>query len=498
MKKQAIITAAIAVTALAACKKDETTISVNLTDMPEGTIVEIYRQEGRVGTPVFTDTILNGSFNHTYVCDSFDINTYYSVDICNDNFFSGRDVYISPNTSSAVSGSGTNTYKWTVTSKNPHQQFSNNINDAYIDVIDEMGKLEAKLQDSEQTPEERQMLQQSYDSIRNVYNNLSISTLAKLPVDEYWMEMFDMMTMSVRHFGSAHPKYAEFVELYNRMSDADKATPAGKRITLSINGKTLAVGDKYIDCDLFDVEGNSHHLAEYQGKWMLLEFSSSSCGPCRMLTPVIRYFYDIGVGKNLEIITLTEDPKDIYKEMVATDKPANPLWNNQDLTLFPTYKIAGLPTFYLISPDGTIAGRWDGLDLQRIVDAIITAGAFPKPEYRTENGATIIANPTFTSSNHVILVGEVELYADSTVLNCTHPSAINFAIKPETHLTANNKEISILKSNDGREKVIQSFSGDIGQYRITFGPLPKGVTEFDFVQDNCEECFRVMGVKVKE
>lgn len=290
---------AIAAIALTACQKAETTISINLTDIPDGAVVEIYKFEGRVGDRVFSDTVHNGVFCKTYVCDSFNTNTYYDVEIVMGNYYSHRYVYISPNTNSKVSGSDIYSAKWTVTSKNPHQRFENDMNDATGEINDEMRKLESQLQNPEVTPEERQPLINKLNSLGAERTDLTLSAMEKLPVDEYWMGYLENYSRMVSRAGSAHPRYAQIVELYNRMSEADKATPSGKIITQNIFGKTPAVGEKYIDLDFYDVEGNSHHLAEYKGKWMLLEFSSYGCEPCRTLTPAFNYLYGRGIGKTL-------------------------------------------------------------------------------------------------------------------------------------------------------------------------------------------------------
>lgn len=491
---------AIAAIALTACQKAETTISVNLTDLPEGAVVEIYKFEGRVGDRVFSDTVHNGVFCKTYVCDSFNTNTYYDVEIVMGNYYSHRYVYISPNTNSKVSGSDIYSAKWTVTSKNPHQRFENDMNDATGEINDEMRKLESQLQNPEVTPEERQPLINKLNSLGAERTDLTLSAMEKLPVDEYWMGYLENYSRMVSRAGSAHPRYAQIVELYNRMSEADKATPSGKIITQNIFGKTPAVGEKYIDLDFYDAEGNSHHLAEYQGKWMLLEFSSYGCEPCRTLTPAFNYLYGRGIGKTLEIIALTEDEKSVFEDMAATDKPVYPLWNNRERILFPTYQIYYMPTFYLVSPEGTIAETWHGAGSSwpRIVDAILKADAFPKPEFKNENNVTVITFPKFASNNSVMFVDKVELYADSTVINCSYPSFILCTIRPETYLMANSKKIKILKTVTRQNKVIPSSLGISSNYRVTFEPLPQGTTEFDFIEGDCDGCFRVTGIKVRE
>ena len=33
------------------------------------------------------------------------------------------------------------------------------------------------------------------------------------------------------------------------------------------------------DTDLYDLQGNIHHLADYKGKYLLVDFWSRGCGP---------------------------------------------------------------------------------------------------------------------------------------------------------------------------------------------------------------------------
>lgn len=496
--KRILLLTAIAVSALTACHKAETTISFNLTDLPEGTFIEIYKMEGRGGESVFTDSIQNGTFCYTYVCDSFNINTYYGVEVSIGDTYLNRDVYISPNTNSSVSGSGFYADKWTVTSENPHQLFINSMNDASGSVWTEIVMLNAELNNSEKTEEERQMLAQKRDSLNAVYDELRYSAMETYPVDEYWMEWFEMMTAAVRHSGSAHPKYQRMIKLYNCLSETDKATPAGKRITMNLFGKAPAIGDNYIDSDLYDVEGNVHRLAEYQGKWILLEFSSYYCGPCRAFTPVINRLYERGVGQKFEIVTVTSDTKNQFEEMAASDKGTNPLWNDRNSDLFSLYKVSAWPTFYLISPDGKITETWQGLDMQRILK-IIGAYAQPEPEFKTENGVKIITKPTFSSVSHLLFVDNVELYSDSTVLNCTYVgTAGSYCISSDSYLSVNSKRVStITKADVEMDKFIQVSPDEVGHCRLTFEPLPQSATEFDFIESDCPTCFRVLGIKIK-
>ncbi len=54
--------------------------------------------------------------------------------------------------------------------------------------------------------------------------------------------------------------------------------------------KVAAIGDPMVDADLLDPDGNIRHLAEYKGKWILLDFWSGGCGPCNMAAPELEKF----------------------------------------------------------------------------------------------------------------------------------------------------------------------------------------------------------------
>ena len=47
----------------------------------------------------------------------------------------------------------------------------------------------------------------------------------------------------------------------------------------------LEVGDIYVDAELFDMQGNEHHLSEAftDGRYVLLDFWNLGCGACRQL-----------------------------------------------------------------------------------------------------------------------------------------------------------------------------------------------------------------------
>ncbi len=494
---------AIAALALTACQKAETTISVNLTDLPERTVFQIIKWDGDGGKVVFADTINGGTYSHTYKCDSIDDGNSYSVStILGNTAYGHRRIYVTDDYSAIITGSDIYSNGWNVDCKNPRQQFQNKMNDATKDYLIEYLRISVEMREQGKNQEERRALYEKMDSMRIKIDEAELMALETIPVDEYWMEEFaNSCTSRINYEGTEYSSYPKLTELYKRLSDADKATPIGKRITLDLFGKAPAVGDKIIDYDLYDADGNVHHLSEFQGKWMLLDFSSYYCGPCRMFAPTVKYLYEKGVGNNFEIVTITLDTKRQFEEMVANEKYVSPLWNDRDGRngIFALYKIPGYPTFYVVSPDGTITDTWFGTDQQRITNAIRTANAFPKPEFRTEENLTTVINPSFSNTNCALFIDKIEYYKDSTVLNCTYAGAGSYCISSDSYLSVNSKRVStITKADIEMNKFIQVPVGEVGHCRLTFEPLPKNATEFDFIESDCPTCFRIEGIKVNE
>jgi hypothetical protein len=66
----------------------------------------------------------------------------------------------------------------------------------------------------------------------------------------------------------------------------------------------LQVGEEAIDAELIDMQGQKHHLSEMfgqPGRYVLLDFWSLGCYPCRISEPEMRWAYDHSQGK-LEIM----------------------------------------------------------------------------------------------------------------------------------------------------------------------------------------------------
>ena len=123
------------------------------------------------------------------------------------------------------------------------------------------------------------------------------------------------------------------------------------------------LGEKFRDLVEFDPDGNSHELSEYvgHGKWVLVDFWASWCGPCRGEMPNVVAAYNQYHDKGFEIVGLSFD-KDKDAWVKAIKDWEMPWIHLSDLKYWETvaagvYSITGIPDNILIDPEGIIVAR---------------------------------------------------------------------------------------------------------------------------------------------
>ncbi|RPD42263.1 TlpA disulfide reductase family protein [Chitinophaga barathri] len=125
--------------------------------------------------------------------------------------------------------------------------------------------------------------------------------------------------------------------------------------------RSADVGKKAPDFTLPGVNGETVKLSDHFGKYVLLDFWASWCGPCRRENPNLVKVYHQYKGKGFDIVAVSLDKqKDNWLKGIADDKlewtHASDLafWNSAPAAL---YGIRAIPGNVLIGPDGTIIAR---------------------------------------------------------------------------------------------------------------------------------------------
>ena len=190
-------------------------------------------------------------------------------------------------------------------------------------------------------------------------------TLDLLAVSEVSRIFAEELSEIITMIGYYPAKYGEFrdraAEQYERLSDEVKASPEGRdmKALLSVTDR-VKVGDRFFDGEFRDLDGRTHRLSDYLGKYILLDFWAFWCGPCRMSMPELKSLAE-QYGDSVNFISLSEDPDEHWRK---ASEEHGISWNNfnygDDLAFKLTYDVSGIPSYFIISPDGVIVDSWAG------------------------------------------------------------------------------------------------------------------------------------------
>tara|TARA_R110001606_G_scaffold398731_1_gene578539 strand:+ start:1417 stop:2406 length:990 start_codon:yes stop_codon:yes gene_type:complete len=151
------------------------------------------------------------------------------------------------------------------------------------------------------------------------------------------------------------------IELFNQLSEGNKNSEYGEKISKYIKlNKDPKIGERFVDFEMEDTNGELRRLSDFNGKLVLLEFWASSCGPCRKENPSLVKTYNEYKPKGFEIFAVSEDTKR-EKWLRAIEKDGLPWLQVSDLSRENTasmiYGINGIPDNFLINQKGIIVGR---------------------------------------------------------------------------------------------------------------------------------------------
>jgi peroxiredoxin len=183
-----------------------------------------------------------------------------------------------------------------------------------------------------------------------------------------WVSLYELGRLSML----APPQYAVVAPLYEALSPALKNTPPGRSYGELVQGlKNVAPGAQAPAFTQKTPEGKAVSLADYRGKYVLVDFWASWCGPCRAENPAVTKVYNEFKDRNFDILGVSLDDEDGRAKWVKAVKDDNLAWTQvSDLRGFQNaaaqlYGVQAIPQNFLIDPNGKIvAANLHGDDLR--------------------------------------------------------------------------------------------------------------------------------------
>ena len=515
MRKQVL--ACLLLGALGAQAQEKFVVEGQLKHIPDGTVFSLMKREGNVGSMAATDTLRNGTFRFELTTVGNGLERYDLMAHDKTSFPPmSLSLWVNPGSRLLVQGENPYIYSWKVESDVKEQQFQQQLMQASRKEWEEFQRLSmqefelmrsaAQGGNKEQARAKVDSLQQLTDKLSDQITQHNIALMKQSPVNAVWMDELYRMGMSVK-FSKDCPYKEDVQQLYNRLDAAQKETFEGKSVYLALNPPTVVkAGEEAVDADMYDLEGKVHHLAEFRGKYVLLDFWSRGCGPCMMSQPELKEISE-RYKDSLEVVSLSIENRKGWEEASKAHAMTWNNWNDLEGTngLYARYGVRGIPHFVLISPEGKVVDSWSGYG-KGLLKLKVEGMLAPKQPMRIEwkDGHKLVHHPRKkTEKVDVLTIRQVELTDSATVLRVHARYIPNYWIRLDkaTFLMSDKGVNYPLLRSEGFAIGEQVFMPDSGEMDFTlyFAPLPKDTRWFDFSEgEHVEGGYYIEGIRLTE
>jgi peroxiredoxin len=158
--------------------------------------------------------------------------------------------------------------------------------------------------------------------------------------------------------------YVDIAPLFNGLSSAIKESEPGKKFAERLPKlKAVALGAVAPEFAEADTSGKTIKLTSFRGKYVLIDFWASWCGPCRHENPNVVKAFNRFKGQNFTIIGVSLDRPGAKDKWLAAIHKDGLAWTQvSDLKFWDSkvagqYAVRGIPQNFLLDPTGKIIAK---------------------------------------------------------------------------------------------------------------------------------------------
>lgn len=358
MTKKQILIILFSIFLISCTKQRESFLIIGkIKNIPDSTVIELYEYHDDFGKLIGIDTILNGNFEFEGIVGKSPSRMNISFSDW-ENYYGSCNLWVD---NEIIQITGQNKYpsSWDVKSSNKEQIAIENIKketrELWI-IGDSLRLLRAQ---NRENSELSNQIKKSIDSIGQIRLNLEFDLSVKNPNSLTAVEKLYRLAKLDPSVDKEKVKLA-----YDKLNETYKNSLYGQGILETFKeNKIPEIGDKMINFIAYDTAGVNYALADFQGKYILLDFWHLGCGPCNDAIPETIELHK----NNQELLTiiginLISDEK-LWIEKTKKDGIS---WINLSdgkgtyAGASAKYRILGLPTYFLINPEGIIIEKWMG------------------------------------------------------------------------------------------------------------------------------------------
>ncbi len=129
------------------------------------------------------------------------------------------------------------------------------------------------------------------------------------------------------------------------------------------------------DFSFKDIVGKQHNLADYRGKWVLINFWATWCPPCLKEIPDLIALHDEHKDKDLVVIGIVTDYNNqkTVTDFARDHRISYPVVLGNDAIVAQIGRVEGLPMTYMFNPQGKMVAYNVGALTKKAVEGYIGA-----------------------------------------------------------------------------------------------------------------------------